>query len=455
MTIKEELAVPTRASEEADWPSVKSGWYAVAVLFIAYTFSYVDRVILTILVEPIQRDLQINDSQLALLHGLAFVIFYVGLGVPLGYVADRVSRKKLIAASITFWSLATATCGLTKTFGQLFAARVGVGIGEAGLSPASYSLIGDYFPPNKRSFALGAYSVAMFFGGGLALLIGGLVVQAVGASPTVIVPLLGEIRSWQLVFIVVGLPGLFVALLALTVAEPKRRSDKAVLKDGERCGPTFRQQFMRHCPAYLLHFCGFAMLSIPFNVTLLWARPFLSRVLGLTPAQGAYTVGILMMLFCSAGLITGSLLADRLQQRGKVDGTVRVACIAGFGLLLPLALFPFMPNVWLASLVLSVILFFGAFAYGAGPAALQLITPNGQRAMISAFYLLGINIVGLTVGPTMTGVLTDYVFQDKAAVGYSAAIVGVSGALLAALCFTLLLPRFREAVERERSQTLS
>ena len=450
MNAQQDFAAAASVTQQP-WPSQRLGWYAVAVLFLAYTFSYVDRVILTILVEPIQRDLNINDSQLALLHGLAFVIFYVGLGIPLGYVADRISRKKLIVASIAIWSLTTAACGLTKSFGQLFSARIGVGIGEAGLSPASYSLIGDYFAPGKRSAALGAYTVAMFFGGGLALLIGGLVVQAVGSNPNVTLPLVGEIRSWQAVFILVGLPGLLVALLALTIREPQRRSDHAVLASEQPKGPGFAEQFARHRSSYLLHFAGFAALSIPFNVTLLWARPFLSRVLGLTPAQGAFAVGTLMMLFCSLGVVVGSLMADRMQRRGQLDGTVRVALLAACGLVVPLAIFPFMPTVVSACVVLAVILFFGAFAYGAGPAALQMITPNGQRAMMSALYLLGINIVGLTVGPTMTGVLTDYLFHDKAAVGYSAAIVGVIGALLACLCFALLKPRFTLAVLRERS----
>lgn len=340
---------------------------------------------------------------------------------------------------------------MTKSFGQLFAARVGVGIGEAGLSPASYSLIGDYFAPNKRSAALGAYTVAMFFGGGLALLIGGLVVKAVGSNPTLSVPLLGDVRSWQAVFFFVGLPGVLVALLALTIREPQRRSDHSALTPASAQAPGFAEQFRRHRSSYLLHFAGFAALSIPFNVTLLWARPFLSRVLGLTPAQGAFAVGTLMMLFCSAGVIAGSLLADRLQRRGQLDGTVKVALIAALGLILPLAIFPFMPTVITACIVLAVILFFGAFAYGAGPVALQMITPNGQRAVMSALYLLGINIVGLTVGPTLTGVLTDYVFHDKAAVGYSAAIVGVMGALLASLLFALLKQRFTRAVLLERA----
>ena len=211
------------ATIDAAWPKPAVAWYGVVVLLLAYTFAYVDRAILTVLVEPIQRDLHINDTQIALLHGFAFVIFYVTLGVPLGFVADRTNRKRLIVGSIAVWSLMTAACGLTSTFASLFAARIGVGIGEAGLSPASYSLISDQFPPSRRSSALGVYTLGIYFGSGLAILAGGLVVGLIGVQPTVTAPLIGVVKSWQLVFFVVGLPGLLVAALAATVREPVRR----------------------------------------------------------------------------------------------------------------------------------------------------------------------------------------------------------------------------------------
>ncbi|MES2860731.1 MAG: MFS transporter, partial [Pseudomonadota bacterium] len=173
------------------WPASATAWYTVAVLLIAYTFAYVDRAILTILVEPIQADLNLNDTQIGLLHGFAFVIFYVSLGVPLGYVADRFNRKHLIAGSVALWSVMTALCGMTHTFWQLFAARVGVGVGEAGLSPAGYSMISDCFPPKRRSLALGIYTIGIYLGSGLAILGGGLVVGLIGTTPSVEIPVLG------------------------------------------------------------------------------------------------------------------------------------------------------------------------------------------------------------------------------------------------------------------------
>ncbi|WP_397453061.1 MFS transporter [Pseudomonas sp. NA-150] len=449
MTVKEtiETSLPV-AGSASGWPSPTLAWYTVFVLFLAYTFSYVDRVILTILVEPIQRDLGINDSQLALLHGLAFVIFYVVLGVSLGYAADRANRKRIIVISIITWSLMTACCGLAKSFGQLFMARAGVGVGEAGLSPAGYSLLGDYFPPHKRGLALGVYTAAIVFGGGVALIIGGLVVQAVSAHPTINLPIIGATRSWQAVFFIVGLPGLLVGLLAMTLKEPMRRTGESIVSSN-RSRVSFLTQFKRHKSSYLLHIVGFSMLSVPFNVTLLWGRPFLSRTMGLSPSQGAYTLGVIMMIFCTAGILSGSALSDRLLKQGHIDATIRVGVIAAVGLVVPLALFPFTTTITPACFLLAMILYFGSFAFGVAPAALQFITQNENRAVMTSLYLLGVSFIGLTAGPTLTGVFTDYVFKDKALVGYSAAIVSVSAAVFAALAFLYLLPRFRKAADQE------
>ena len=406
----------TVANGEQAWPAPRTAWYAVSVLLIAYTFAYIDRAILTILVEPIKRDLGINDTQVALLHGFAFVIFYVTLGLPIGYLADRINRKKLIVASIAFWSLMTAGCGMVKTFGGLFAMRVGVGIGEAGLSPASYSLIADYFPPARRSLALGVYTIALYLGGGMAILIGGLVVKLVGESPSVIVPLLGEMRSWQVVFMIVGLPGLLVALLACTFAEPARRySPEGKVASAGMAGfvDSWRKMWAhigRFKKTYALYFLGFSFLGVPFNVTLLWGRPYLTRHFGMPPADAAYLIGGLMLVCATLGIISGSFLADRLQARGKQDATVRVGLIAGCAVLLPMMLFPFLPSISTTAIALGLLLFFGAFAYGAAAAGVQLVTPGSMRAIVSALYLLVINLVGLMMGPTATGFLAAIIF---------------------------------------------
>ena len=444
----------TPASDETPWPDSRAAWYAVGVLLIAYTFAYIDRAILTILVEPIKRDLGINDTQIALLHGFAFVIFYVTLGLPMGYLADRINRKKLIVVSIAFWSLMTAGCGLAKSFGQLFLMRVGVGIGEAGLSPASYSLIADYFPPARRSIALGVYTIALYLGGGMAILIGGLVVKLVGESPAVMVPLLGEIRSWQLVFLIVGLPGLLVALLACTFGEPPRR----VATNGASAKPAAESagfiagwrlmwaHISRFKKTYLLYLVGFSFLGVPFNVTLLWGRPYLSRHFGMAPADAAFLIGSLMLVCATAGIIAGSLLADRLQAQGRTDATIRVGLIAACAVILPMILFPYLPSIGSTAIALGLLLFFGAFAYGAAAAGLQLITPGSMRALVSALYLLVVNLVGLMMGPTMTGFLTDYLFKDQQSIGYAASMVGGVSALIAIVAFSVLQRAYRQTL---------
>ena len=202
-----------------------SSWYGLAILFIAYTVSFVDRTILSLLVEPIKADLYLSDTQISLLHGLAFAIFYTFLGIPIARLADQRSRKLIITTGICVWSIMTAACGLAGRFSTLFLARVGVGVGEAALSPAAYSMISDMFPKNKLGLALSLYSSGVYVGAGLAFIIGGLAVEAALQLRMPELPLIGIVDGWQVIFFIVGLPGLLVALLMLTVKEPAPRQD--------------------------------------------------------------------------------------------------------------------------------------------------------------------------------------------------------------------------------------
>ena len=204
-------------------PSLPRAWATVLVLTLAYTVSFVDRMIISLLVEPIRLELGLTDTQLSLLQGLAFSIFYSAMTLPFGWLADRASRKWIVAAASAVWCLSTAACGLAGSFWQLFLARIGVGAGEAPLSPAAISMIGDCFPPEERSLPLGVYVSAASAGSGLALICGGAVIQVVARSPVVELPVFGAVRSWQATFIIVGLSGLIVPLLAAALSEPKRR----------------------------------------------------------------------------------------------------------------------------------------------------------------------------------------------------------------------------------------
>ena len=187
---------------------------------------------------------------------------------------------------------------------------------------------------------------------------------------------------------------------------------------------------------------------MPFNVTLLWARPYLSRRFDLSPAHAAYLMGAVMLVFATLGVSVGSSVADRLQRR-RTDATIRIGLIAAIALVAPVIALPFAPNLIGAVALLGLVLFFGAFAYGAAPAALQLMTPNRMRAMISALYLVLVNLIGLMAGPVATGALTDYVFRDRAAVGWSAALVCAASVVVAATAFAFLLKPFRAAALAE------
>ena len=193
--------------------SATSGWITVAFLTIAYLFSFIDRWILGLLIEPIKADLGLTDTQIGLLLGPAFAIFYATMGLPLGWLADRRNRVRIVAVGIGLWSLATAASGLAKSFIHLFIARMSIGIGEATLSPCAMSIISDSFPREKRSRPIAVYTTALSLGAGLASLLGAAVLTWAKTGGDITFPLLGALAPWQATFIVVGLPGLLLALV--------------------------------------------------------------------------------------------------------------------------------------------------------------------------------------------------------------------------------------------------
>ncbi|MFY9571890.1 MAG: MFS transporter, partial [Blastocatellia bacterium] len=209
--------------EDEPYPAIGYAWYVVGVLTLVYIFSFIDRQILSLLVRPIRRDLGISDFQMSLLMGFSFALFYTFFGLPLGRLADSRSRRTIIAAGFTVWSIMTAACGLARNFAHMLLLRMGVGVGEAALSPAAYSMITDYFPPRRRATAISVYSMGIYIGSGLAFIVGGLVAGAASAQETWDLPLVGATRPWQVVFFIVGLPGVLLALLMYTVREPVRR----------------------------------------------------------------------------------------------------------------------------------------------------------------------------------------------------------------------------------------
>jgi MFS family permease len=438
------MQVTDGADHEA-WPRPAIAWYAVAILVVAFIFSFIDRIIISLLVTPLKQDLGLSDGDIGLLAGPAFAVFYTLVGIPIGRLADRRSRRALISVGIALWSVMTAACGLARNFGELFLARVGVGVGEAALSPAAYSMIADLFPRERLGRAVGVYQAGAFFGAGLAFLAGGLVIRAVTtADGGFSVPLLGELRPWQVVFIAVGLPGILVSALMWTVAEPRRRGARPA------SAMPFAQvlRFMAgNWRVYGLHFTGFALLAMPITVIATWSPAYFGRVLGYTPPQAGLTLGLILLTLSPLGVYLGGWVADLLQQRGYRDGTLRVGLAAAVPLLPVSVMATLNTAPELGVVLFCPLIFLASLSMAVAPAALQVVTPNPLRAQVSATWMLVLNLITAVLGAWAVGFLTDNLFGDEMAVGRSMALVNGISIPLAAIALWFARRPFAAASE--------
>jgi MFS family permease len=429
---------------EDNWPRPAVAWYMVIVLMLAYILSFIDRVILGLLVGPIRADLGISETQMSLLYGFVFAFFYTALGVPIAWAIDRYNRRNIIAAGVALWSAMTALCGVARGFVELALARIGVAVGEAVLSPATYSMAGDSFPEKKLGRALSVYVIGLPLGVGLALIIGGLVIQFVSTTPEYTLPLVGTIRAWQLTFLLVGLPGIALALWVMTLREPERRrhpqsENKASIPD------TVRYLAARWRP-YTALILGFSVLGMVMNVFQIWGVQYFVRVLQVPLSEAGLRVGLAIAVCGTAGVLVGGWLTDRWRAAGRVDAAMRVGLTAAIGLVPFAAGCTLLGDLTLSTLALLPIGFFTAFAFGAGATGVVVLTPPQMRAQASAIYLLFVNLIGIGLAPYLTAVLTQYVFADDLAVGKSSAIVAGGAAVVAAGLFTWGLPHFRAAL---------
>jgi MFS family permease len=413
--------------------------YLIFILLLAYTFSFIDRQILSLLVEPMKRDLDISDTQMSLLQGLSFALFYTLLGLPLGRLADSKSRRGIIGWSIFIWSLMTAACGLAKSYWVLFFARMGVGVGEAGLSPAAYSLIADSVEKKHLAKAIGIYTMGIYLGGGMALIVGGMVIQWAAAFSSITLPIIGEIYAWQAVFIAVGLPGLLLVPLMFTLKEPKRTQAQAKVVPVSEVVSYFKQ----NKKTIFFHNFGAALASVAGYGALAWVPSYLIRVHQMTSAEVGFAFG-LIVLFCGAGgVIVGGILADKRFKAGQTDAKIRVAMWAMIIGIIPTCLYPIFSDLTMVLVILAISTFFANFMMGLGPAAIQEVVPDNMRGQFSALYLFIVNLIGLGLGPTLVALSTDYIFGSPELVGYSLLLVSIIAMSGSVILLGKCLPHYR------------
>jgi MFS family permease len=383
-------AAPLGARSALATPAQRA--YALALLLLIYVFNFVDRSILGILLEPIKREFNPSDTALGILSGIAFALIYSTLGVPIALWADRGSRKTIISLSLLVWSGMTAVCGLVTSFWQLVAARIGVGVGEAGCSPPAHSMISDYFPPTERGRAFGIYSLGIPIGGSFGVLAGGWI---------------NEWFDWRTAFLVVGLPGVALAILSqLTLREPVRGSADGVVAHGAapRAGAVARHLWAR--PSFRhLSLAGALHALVGYGVGA-WNAAFLMRTHGMGTGEiGTWLAGI-GLVAGGLGTYYGGALADRLSPR---DARWNV-WVPGIAILvaMPFSLgFYLLP--WKVAALLSAVpaAFLGATYLGPTFATTQALAELRMRAVASAVLLFVLNLIGMGLGPVAVGVASD------------------------------------------------
>ena len=371
-------------------------YFVLSVLVLSYVLSFIDRQLMTILLEPIKAEFGASDTAMGFLTGFAFAIFYAVLGIPVARLADRWSRRNVLAISMLIWSAMTAACGMAGSFWQMAVLRVGVGVGEAGGTPPSHSLISSYFPARERSTAMGIYGSGSQIGVLLGMFGGAVIAETMG---------------WRWAFFIFGLPGVLIGLLVFVVV---REPPKA---------PAPVSTSMMSDVMSLWQTPAFAIISFATAFTALagygmgtWFPSFLIRIHGLTLTEAGLTLGIVGTLGALIGAVSGGILCDRLT---KIDSRwqLRVPSIGAGLSVVFLGLFLIWPESQQWRLgeyrvpVAVVFLFFGGIvsSFWIGPtyAAIQTLTPSHLRSQASALLLLLLNLIGMGLGPLVVGALSD------------------------------------------------
>ncbi len=417
---------------EPSWPSPRRAWLIMILLLTAYVLGFIDRQVLNLLAPAIKADLDLTDTQVGLLQGPAFAATYVLFSFPLGWLSDSMNRMRLLAFGAFFWTLATMACGFARNAWQLGIARAGVGAGEAAIVPAAWSILADSFPTEKRATPVSIYLAGPYIGGSLALIFGAVVL---GLVPEVTHFGGLELANWQMVFILVAAPGLLLGLVFLVVRDPDRQ-----LASHEKVEKRSFRDFLAFLKSHWKIYAGM-WLGMGLYVVLLYgiqaATPtYLVRAHGWEIGEAGYRYGIIVLLAGTTSVLSAPVFHRWILKRTGRDHalTISAGCgilIAPFGFMIPFA----DENTVLPLLV--ILSFLVTVPLPLNTTTLQLVTPNFFRGRASAVTVIATNVLGLGLGPTMIGVLTDYVFEDLMLIGHSMAVLFVFFGLTAAACFLI------------------
>lgn len=419
-------------ARDEGYPRPFYAWTAVILLTVAYTLSLLDRWVLTLLVGPIKAELGISDTAVGLLMGPIFALVYVLSGLPFGWAADRFNRRNLVAGAISFWSMMTVLSGFTRTFWQLAVCRFGIGFGEAALTPAATSLISDLFPRRKVNAAIGVFDLGIYAGMGLSYLIGGFLLAWATAHHTTFLG--GNMQPWQIVFVLVGVPGFLVSLaLLMVVREPPRRNR------GKQSSISMKACFQhigRHRSALVPLAVGMGTVAL-FGYAFTWLPTMFTRVWGWSAEEFSLYYGIILLTLGPAGTVSGGLIANRLYAKGHRDAPFRVLSVSLPALVIVGGTAALWPDPYLTIAALAVSAYFSSMSTSTGIASVVFATPAQYRGRILALYTMTNAFIGTLIGPTGVGILNDNVFGSESGIKWSlACILLIGGGILTSFLLT-------------------
>tara|TARA_Y100001968_G_scaffold71733_1_gene62974 strand:+ start:1015 stop:2322 length:1308 start_codon:yes stop_codon:yes gene_type:complete len=430
-----------------NYPEKKHSYSAVAVLTLAQVFAFIDRQIPSMLVEPIKQDFNLTDSQIALLGGAAFSIFYAIMALPIGYAVDRYQRTKVLGIGVFLWSLMTALAALANSFGKLFGARIGVAVGEAVMAPTSVSLVSDSFPENKQGIPMGIITSGVYIGIGITLLGGGFLIDYLTSIGGINIPLIGYLKPWQATFMIVGLPGLVLAVAAFYLKEPKRLEEQAYINKSVDRQNIFLH-LKEHKKTLVPMFGGLIFMALIFYSFSFWAPTMMIRAYNISLSEAGFILGLITIISSIAGTIFAGSAVDYLRNKNYSDAPVRAALFAVLLALPPITILSFVNTEIGAWICIFLYLFFISSFAPLGLLAVSGVSASNVKGQLAAIHAFLMMAFGLSLGPQLTAFFTDFVFMDPNNLKWSISATGAIVLPISALLFKVSLSRYKDSSKK-------
>ena len=446
-SIMKSMKTINTSSADHNYPTKTQAYTIVAVLTIANVVAFVDRQIPAMLVGPIKQDFNLSDSEVALLIGAAFSVFYAIMALPIGYAVDRLRRNQVLGTGIFVWSFMTMSAVFATSYAKLFGARMGVAAGEATIAPTSVSLVSDSFPENQRGRAMGVITAGVYVGVGISLWGGGYLIDYLTRIGGLNIPYIGPIKPWQAVFLIAGLPGLLLSALVFLLPEPAR--PLALVSSAKK---TFGKDLWLHLVAHrttlVPMFSGLIFMAIIFYSFSAWAPTMMVRTYAISLAEAGMMLGILTIVCSITGTILAGIAVDRLSALGYRDAPVRAAMFVCLLAMPPIVMAPLMESLTLAWVLLGFYLLFISAYATLGLLAVSGVASAHVKGQMTAVFALLMMIFSSTLGPQLTAFFTDFVFVDEGKLNWSLSLTGGLALPVAAIFFRFSMPHYARSVER-------